>query len=250
MAIYKRGGVYWIDYYIEGKRIREPVKGTRRDAQAILEARRTDVRRDEFHYILKKERLQFEDMVEEYRVLKADKRSLRRDETCFKNIVPEFRGKGLDQILPTDIEAYKEKRAEKVSGATVNRELALLRHLFSLAIEKGYVHRNPVKGVKFLRESPWRQGFVLSNQEIRALIAASAPHLREILAVAFETGLRKGDIFDLRWRDVDFDLHVIRVIMQKTREPLELPMRPVLENILVAKRGAAGECAGPDSFIF
>lgn len=47
-----------------------------------------------------------------------------------------FRGDSqLADITPPDIEGYKLQRRKKVSGATVNRELALLKRMFNLAID-------------------------------------------------------------------------------------------------------------------
>ena len=234
MSVYKRGNVWWISYYYNGERIREGISGNRREAEAAHEARKTDVRRGEYRHIAKRERVTFEDMVAEYKAEKAGKRSLRQDEIILKKLLPAFRFKYLDQITAQDIEAYKKKRADEVSGATVNRGLALLKCLFNVAIQKNHVSRNPVKGIKFFPEMPRKGDRVFSSLEIEHLIEAAAPHLRPILAVALFTGLRKGDILALRPEDVDFKNRVIRVLMQKTAEPVEIPMHPILERTLRA----------------
>ena len=240
MGVYKRGGVFWIDYYHEGKRVREAVGGSRRDAEAALEARRTDVRRGAFRRVSKKERITFEEMVEIYRAEKADKRSLSRDEASFKNILPVFRYRRLDQIAAKDIEAYKKNRRLRVSGATVNRELALLKCLFNVAIQNDLLIRNPVTAVKFFPESGKRRDRVLSGLEVEKLIEAAPPHLQPILAVAGFTGLRKSDVLNLRPENVDFEKGVVQVMMQKTGDPVVIPIHPYLEPILRRAIDAAG----------
>ncbi len=234
MSVYKRRDVWWIDYYFNGERIREAVGGNRREAEAALEARKTDIRRGEYHHIAKRERIMFEDMVAEYRAEKAGKRSLRQDEIILKKLLPAFRFKRLDQITTQDVEDFKKKRAEEVSGATVNRALALLKCLFNVAIQKGHIVRNPAKGIRFFPEMPRKGDRVFSSLELEHLVEAAAPHLRPILAVALFTGLRKGDVLGLRPADVDFGNHSIRVLMQKTAEPVEIPMHPLLERTLRA----------------
>jgi integrase len=64
------------------------------------------------------------------------------------------------------------------------------------------------------------------------LLRASAPHLRPILAVAFGTGLRKGDILGLKWIDVDLERGIISIQMQKTGEPIEIPLIPLIRDLL------------------
>ena len=233
MSVYKRGHVWWICFYADGRQVREGVSGSRREAEAALDARKTDIRRGEFRHIPKRERVTFDEAVKEYKVEKVGKRSLRRDEASFKKLRRAFAFKRLEQITAKDVEAYKRKRAGEVSGATTNRELALLKCLFNVAIGKGRVSANPVKGVKFFQEAPRRGERVLSNLEIEHLIEAAAPHLRPILAVALFTGLRKGDILALRPEALDFERHVVRIMMQKTGDPVEIPMHPMLESILL-----------------
>ncbi len=59
----------------------------------------------------------------------------------------------LTEITPPEIEGYKLHRRRQVSGATVNRELALLKHMFNLAIDWDlYLGSNPLRKVKFFQE--------------------------------------------------------------------------------------------------
>lgn len=247
MSVYKRGSRWWICYYHNGQQIREGVSGSRREAEAALEARKTDIRRGQFRHIPKRELVTFSAAIAEYKLEKAGKRSLRRDETSFRRLSKAFGFKRLDQIATKDVEAYKRKRAGEVSGATTNRELALLKCLFNVEIGCGRVTQNPVKAVKFFPESPRRGERVLSGLEIARLIEAAAPHLRPILAVALFTGLRKGDILALRPEDLDFERRVVRVMMQKTEDPVEIPMHPVLESVL---RGVLASKLAAEPYVF
>jgi len=242
MSVYKRGSKWWICYYWNGQQIREGVSGSKREAEKALEARNTDIRRGEFRHIPKRERVTFSEAVQEYKIEKAEKRSLRCDESNFRKLEPVFGFKRLDQITKQDVEAYKATRRKAVSGPKVNRELALLKHLFNIEIGNGRAIHNPVKGVKFFPESLRRQDKVFSPVQTELLFEAATPHLRPILAAAFFIGVRKGDALGLRPKDLDFERHVVRITMQKTSEPIEIPMHPILENILrgvLAGRDAA-----------
>jgi len=171
-------------------------------------------------------------MVEEYYIEKAEKRSLDRDKASFKNLLPEFQNRLIDTITRKDIKSYITKRKLKVSGATINREVACLRHMFNVAIEKGYVENNPAKRIEKQKEAPLRHKYIFSEDEIMRLIEAASMHLRPILLLAFGTGLRKGDLLGLRWKDIDFDHGIITVYMQKTESYVEIPMIPMIRRLL------------------
>jgi integrase len=231
-GLFLRGRVWWIRYSYQGQLIRQAIGPDRRLAEQALQAIRGDIVRGCFKLRRIEERRTFPEMAEEYMTEKAGKRSLGRDKTSLGNLAPVFGHKPLHLITKRDIEAYSRERASKVKGATVNRELALLRHLFNIAIEKGYTDNNPARGFKKFPEVPWRHKFFFSESEIEKLISASAPHLRPILAVAFGTGLRKGDILGLKWTDVDLERGIISIQMQKTGEPIEIPLIPMLRDLL------------------
>jgi len=72
------------------------------------------------------------------------------------------------------VEKYKAKRLEKVAPATVNRELACLKHMYTKAIEWGYLKINPVKSVKLLKEPPGRLRYLMPKRLRSCLMSAAA----------------------------------------------------------------------------
>jgi len=79
-----------------------------------------------------------------------------------------------------------------VSGATVNRELALLKHMFNLAIDWDlYTGSNPLRKVKFFQEL--NTGFrVLKPDEETRLLRNATPAIQDIVLYALNTGSRIG----------------------------------------------------------
>jgi len=240
-GVYQRGRLWWIRYRFNGKLIRQSI-GDRILAERTMEEIRRRIEDGQHEIKIKDERRTFAEMVDEYMEIKSDKRSLARDKASFKNLAPFFGTSFLHAISKTDVTLYQKKRKTQVSGATVNRELALLRHLFNIAIEQGYTRDNPARRVKMFKEQKCkRRTFVFSEDELQSLMNASAPHLRPILAVAVGTGLRKGDILGLRWNQIDFEHNVITLFMQKTEDNIEVPMLPMVREVLWRMKGTAGE---------
>ena len=132
-------------------------------------------------------------------------KSLKRDELSVRILLRFFKNKPLMSITPSDIEDYIGRRmCEGVSNATINRELACLKRMFSLAIKWGDAKLNPVKEVDFLKEPPGRTRF-LSIEEAQVLIRSSADHLKPILVMALNTGMRRMEILRLKWKHVHIE---------------------------------------------
>src|SRR4030095_6957862 len=68
-------------------------------------------------------------------------------------------------LTPEAVERFKLELAQSRSKATVNRHLALLRHLFNRAIRRGYQGRNPVSAVGLFREENTRSRWLTEDEE-------------------------------------------------------------------------------------
>jgi integrase len=242
-GVYRRGGKWWIRYCSDDHLVRKSIGYDRRQAEEALATVRADIVRGEYKLKKKSEACTFKEMAAEYLKEKKYKRSVGEDRASLKRLLPEFRHRDLQQITAKHIEAYVRKRRNVVTGATINRELALLKCMFNVAIEKGYLESNPAKKIKREKEAPWRYQYIFSESEIQRLMNAAAPHLRPILLLAFGTGLRKGDILGLSWSNVDLARGTITLFMQKTGESIELPMLPMVKDVLLRMKQAAGDSA-------
>lgn len=127
----------------------------------------------------------------------------------------------------------------RVSPATVNRELALLRHLLVLAQEWGHVERVP--RIRLEREPEGRLRF-LTEEEIARLLAACGssahPELAAVVAVALNTGMRRGEVLGLTWDRVDFARGVLLLERTKSGRRREVPMNDAAYAALSARPGA------------
>ena len=205
MGVFKKAKNWYIDYYVHGRRKREKVGPSKRQALIVLQKRRVQIAEEKFLDIQKHQKIKFEEMgrlfLENYS--KPNKRSWRRDKEIVGHLTDLFGGRHLHEIGPLDIEKYKRKRREKVSPATVNRELSGLRNIYNRAIEWGMAAKNPVKLVKFFWEDEGRLRF-LEKEEIKRLYSACPDYLKPIVALAVATGMRKGEILSLKWVIVQF----------------------------------------------
>jgi len=232
MGVYKIGKKWYVDFYYDGKRIRKAV-GSKKDAENALIAIKADILRGEYKF-KKESKIRFDDFAKEYlEYAKINKKSWRRDKTSLDNLMHHFRGMYLLRITPRHIEDYKKERINQVKPATVNRELALLKFMFSLAKKWKLVDENPVKEVKFFQEQRIEM-HILNRKETNRLLYYAASHLKPIITLALNTGMRKGEILNLRWSDIDFNKRYIFVRTTKSGKDRKIPMNHIVTSNLKA----------------
>lgn len=107
--------------------------------------------------------------------------------------------------------------------ATVNRELALLRRMLNVAQREGWIARNPLslgESLISVADEKKRERILTREEETRLLAGCDngrRMHLRPIIVCALDTGMRQGEIFSLRWREVDLDKGMITVAAFNTK---------------------------------
>ncbi|MFC2169765.1 hypothetical protein ACFLRM_04285 [Acidobacteriota bacterium] len=180
MSVYQRGTIWWIDYYYRGRRFREPVSESKKEALSALASRKGDIVKGHFELPMDRTDLWFDEFSAEYlNHIKTARRWWTREVSRLKILVKHFGKLQLSEVTPYYVEMYKDKRRETVSGPGVNRELALLKALFNKAIQWGFVRMdNPVSKVSYYPERQRER--TLSAEEAEKLIEASSESLRPV----------------------------------------------------------------------
>lgn len=235
MGVFKRGKTFWIDYFDKDRcRIQESSRSAiRRDAEQLLALRRSEVLRGLYKRPVKISFGEFSKRYMEH--AKANKRSWLRDEQMLGQLTAYFGGeRPLTAISPVDIEGYKLHRRTQVSGSTTNRELALLKRMFNLAIDWDlFVERNPVCRVNFFKEFNIHRR-ILSVEDEERLLRNASPFLQDLITFGLNTGLRVGEIFSLQWSHVDFDNGILNVFAPKTGKTRPVPINSESRRVLEA----------------
>jgi len=234
------GKVYWIEYYLDGRKRRERI-GTNK-AAAEYRLREVLSRRAEGRVVKKIKDPLFDELKKWYLDLPQikNKKSYDRDILSMKTLSSFFSGKHISGITINQVEAYRLKRLNERSQnrqltrpATVNREIACLRHMLNLAEQDGKIETVPFKGLKSLAEHNARER-VLSHEEFGRLITNCLPHTARIVAMAYYTAMRRGEILRLRWDRIDMKSGFIRLLPEdtKTDEGRTIPLHPKIIDML------------------
>lgn len=234
MAIYRRGRIWYADYYANGERFQESTgTANKREAERHLALRISEVQRGVFVRPVNTTLPELGERYMEY--AKLHKRSWKRDAQMLGNLQAFFGPSKLRDITPLRVEEYQQARVRDVCPATSNREMALLKHMFNMAERWGqYQGTNPVRLVKFLPENNHRFETLSEEQEDK-LLRASPPYLRDMILFAINTGLRTSDIFNLQWIEVDIEQRRLKKIVKKSDRPLSLPLNDTAFGIVEAR---------------
>jgi len=124
-----------------------------------------------------------------------------------------------------------KRQSEGASNGTINRELALLRRMFNLAVEDGALRT--ARRFPMLKEAAPRKGF-LEHTDFRKLRQELPEYLRLVATMAYYTGTRLGEILKIRWGSVDFRHGELRLDagMTKNDEARSIPLFGELREML------------------
>lgn len=240
----RQSAKYWLKYYIEGKPIQEPSGMTKKtEALRLLKIREGKAANGE-PIIRRMNRVKFNELgelvVRDYetngRATTVEvKRRLRL------HLLPYFGGRNALEITTVDIDKFIEKRQKDKTpkdkpptNAEINRELAIIKRGFNLALQKRLLTSTPY--IPKLKENNVRKGFYQEE-----LIEAAKAHLSDNLSEAHAdvvrdlvtfwslTGWRKSEGQSLLWANVDFKAETVYLEDSKNDEPRLFPFDEVEE---------------------
>jgi integrase len=229
----------WLQYYVNGQQIRMSAKtDNEKKARSLL---RKKVGALANGIVEDSRGLKYEHLRDSYidHYVTNKKKSLRRDRKgvayleSVRRLNGFFKGRRAVEIDADVMRQYqREQQAEGLSDGTINRALASLRAMFRLAQQDRKIKNIPF--FPMLAESKPRQG-TLPHEKYAALLAALPDDIRPIVVIAFNTGMRRGEIVGLRWSNVQWMDRIIRIEDSKNGDAREVPFAGELETVLKAQ---------------
>ena len=167
---------------------------------------------------------------------KAHNRSYRtHTETSLKAIETKFgRDISLARITTAAVEKFKLGRVKEVSQATVDKYLSVFKAFFNWCDVQGIFHVNPVRKIRMFRPNNQIVRYLNADEYQRLLTAAEKIrwYLQPVIEIAANTGLRRGNILELRWDECDRKSGVIRKAKTKNNEAIAIPMNAAVMAVL------------------
>lgn len=237
-TIRKRGKSYQIDYFDPaGKRIRKSF-GKKKDAEAELGKRVSLIAENRYLDVKKDYKTTLGELIVKYEENFKNQPSFQSGKRHFIKKIREHFGEKtlLSNIRYMEVETYRNQLRETrnqhgkiLTDASVNRIMSCLRHMFKKAVEWEMIEQSPFDRGKSLqlKENNKRLRY-LSEDEIDKLLDVCAPHLKNIVECALNTGMRKGEILSLKWEQVR---NGFIYTMSKNKVLREIPINETLDAL-------------------
>lgn len=166
---------------------------------------------------------------------KATVQMLRRSFKCFYDVE-------VDKLTQMDLEKWQIDRVKENKEASVNRVMTTIKAALNWGVKRGILKENPLTHMERLKEttSPGRVRYLSDEERTRLLDALerhdkrTGDHIKPMVMIALNTGMRRGSLFGLVWGDVDFDQNTIRLRAEEAKSGKQnyIPMNKTVREIL------------------
>jgi integrase len=278
--IYKRGQVWYIDVRYKRRRIRRSVGSSKKIAELALKDTEVQIAKDKFGF--SKNDIDFAKFVEsflEYSRAHHRPRSTER----YREVIDHFRrfleahanvsflseittelvdrykayrkgnwvnGNGVPVVSENDLSPKTRKGAR---AHTVNFEIDTLRLFFNLAIKWGYLSDNPTKGTVRLKVDDAKPPRFLTEEECQLLLDACPVEQKRMFLTFLSTGMRKAELENLQWQDIDLKRHQIAIRGKEDWQPKagqrDIPISPSVLEVFTELR-EENPSARPTDYVF
>jgi len=207
MALYKRGDIWWCSFTTpSGERVRcSAGTSDKRAAQEFFDKLKHESWQRSA--LKKKERHTWDEACLLWLREKDYKKSIEGDKSCIRALRPYLGKMYLDELTHGKITRVIEEIKARTSAATANRYIALINSILTRAVEIWeWLDRKPAITRYKQRQKRVRY---LSSGDIRRVYNELPEHLKDAFMFSIMTGLRRANVINLRWEQIDFQRNVI-----------------------------------------
>ena len=235
-----RGTSWEIDFYAPGgKRVQKRFK-LKKEAAGELAKIQSLISENRYLDVKRECETTFNQLAEKYIAQFSFQPSFRTKRIFITRFSEKYGEKLISEITYYDLERYRNKlkvgkafHGRGLSKSSVNREISCLHHMFDKAKEWKLLDKSPFDdgGSLWFNEKDSERKRFLSREEISSLLSCiTKPWLADVVECALHTGLRKQEVLNLKWEQVQDDFLYIQDT--KTEEPREIPVNAYLSKLL------------------
>ncbi len=243
---YKKSGKvrYWISFRLpDGKQRTELVGNSLDDAKAADGKRKVQKKENRFFDMLPESNMTWQELADWYLGLPAVKRlkTLDRTERCIRRFLEVYGNSLVRDFKVEHLEKYQAKRAEDgLKPSSIHQEKIWVGAMVRKADDNEKIDPRIVKvfrrADRIFKTGSNARSRVLSVEEYQSLLSKAPEHLKGILTVAYNTGMRPEELYGLQWRHIDREQGFIRLSAEATKEgrPKSIPINHHVEKVLSA----------------
>ena len=183
--------------------------------------------------------------------VKVYKRSWKQDEEVIDRRIISLWGKmKISEITRDDVTNFQDGLIfNGLKPGTVNRHMALVKFIFSLAEKWEVIEKSPARGVSKLADNNHKERY-LSREEITRLLTelknCKSDAVPDVIEFLILTGARKGEAMHMKWVDVDFERKIWTVPLSKSGKPRYIPLSGAAMAVLERRNGNESDYVFPN----
>lgn len=240
MFLSKRDQIYYLWYEDDDGRRRKISTKARYKSDALkflrsFDERREEIRRQRIHLsVFTEDAVRYAETTLTKGTAKLYRHSLRN----FKAILGDVL---LSRLTPQHFDKYKSERLQKVSPVSVNVELRTIRSSLNIAVRWQLIEHNPFFGLPLARVPFETPPYFTKTDFQRLLDVMTETWFRDVVIFTVVTGLRRGEVINLKWVDVDLERRIILIHSQegfrtKTGKSRFIPLNNVALQLVIKRK--------------
>jgi integrase len=240
-GLYKRGEVWWMTYRdaIGTQRFESCKTSNKKTAEERLVDRRKEAQ-EGLTPAAPIKPFALEELKERYLSFVGHQRGVATKKIHFAHFNRVWGNPPIHSLTVEVLDQYRALRlGEKIGPATINREMATLKHALSKAVDWKLLRktsREELTSIKKYQEPDGRLRYLSGEAEAERLLQACDDSLRSIVVTALHTGMRKGELLGLTWDVVDMTHGFIRLKQTKNGKARALPFNETLWSLFSGLR--------------
>lgn len=252
-TLYQRNGQIYLNYCVNGSRVRKAVGNNRKEAEIKLAELRYKLSNGEMRP--NRPEIPINSFFDRY-LANCDVRLAQGTVIRYTNAIKHLRQfftthypiQFISQVSKGAIQEYtiyRQKSKKKPKSKTINMELAVLRTAMIWALDNDWIEKNPASRIKMLKTNDAKTGQIITEEEINLLLEGCKKiddglWFKQILIVLLNTGMRSGELLNLTWPDVDLDQKIIKIQEKACWAPKtyarDIPINHTVESVLTGLR--------------
>ena len=266
MELYKRNGIYQVTFQSSGGcQTRRSLK-TRDKGIAKQRAAKLELDIHEATLFGKEPARSFKKLMVAYLEAKTRNRGFARLQYAAKPLLNYFGDSDLNKIKESHVENYIAWRSKSVSDGTVRREVGMLSAAFNHAIRKHHWRiENPCIKAEAPKEPKGRVRW-LTHEQAKTLLQAAgnpadkkgkslagqykSPVLKDFIELALNTGCRKSELLNLKWKHIDLSTRLLYLEQTKSGEWQTVPINEDARRVLVQRMRLRDEVCPESPWVF
>lgn len=223
------GATWCIQYFANGKRVRESIGPSKRQAELVLGKRKAEIREGRYFDVRQDHKFTVSSLLDRYlsehALLHKRPRTCLRYAAAAKVLTAVFGKKLVKDVTPEDVHAFiLHRREQGKAAATINGEIAVLSTMFTWANKLKLTTRHPCRGIGKLKAN--QKDRYLTHEEIQRVLSASTGDLRDMIILALGTGMRASEVLGLDRDHVNLKQAVAILPDTKNHDRRVVPLPP------------------------